>query len=414
MRPGTTADHRTGARLVLATGVLLGVAYLVHLATARPHMLGVNFRVYHVAAQTALAGESLYAVTPPGLPAYRYLYPPVTVLAFVPYAPLGWRVGFAVHTLVTVGVAVATGLLLVRVVESRGVRLARLDRALVVGWVVVGIHAVASLFFGQVNHHLLALLAVGFVAVEHGELPGGGWPHGETISGVAFALAALVKLFPALAGVWLLRRRAWRAVAAATATGLAGLLVGVLAFGVDAHRAYVREALVPRQEHATFAGGLDPGATYVTLRRPISVLLPNVDPALYGPLAVAVLAPVVGYLYLDVDDPVDRLVAFFATVAAMVLVVPSLLLYVLFLSAALVPLLYLLEGRRARRLFVAGALVACIPFAGPRVVAPLAVVLPEAATGVLADLLALGTPPLWGIGLMLAGCVAYRRGRRLT
>ena len=412
MRQDTGTDPRTGARAVLATGVLLGVAVLVHLATNRPEMLGVNFRVYHAAAQAALAGGDLYTTTPPGLPAYRYLYPPVTVLAFVPYAPLGWQAGFAVHTLVTVGIGIATALLLVRMVESRGIELARLDRALVVGWVVVGIHAVASVFFGQVNHHLLALLVVGFAALERDERRGGEWRGGETLSGVAFALAALVKLFPALAGVWLLRRRAWRAAGAAVATGLSGLLVGVLAFGVDAHRAYVVEALVPRQKHAAFAGGLDPGATYVTLRRPISHLLPNVDPALYGPLAVALLAPVVGYLYLDVDGPVDRLVAFFATVAAMVLVVPSLLLYVLYLTVALVPLLYLLEGRRARQLFVAGALVACVPFAGPRVVEPLASApLPEGVLAGLSVLLTFGTPPLWGIGLMLAGCVAYRRRR---
>lgn len=379
MRPDATVDPRTGARAVLGVGILLGVGLLGYMSVTKPHLLGVNFRVYRVAAQAAIAGENLYAVAPEGLPAYRYLYPPVTVVAFLPFAPLGWQVGFAVHALVTVGIGVATAVLLVRVVKAGGVRLAPLDRALVVGWVVLGVHAVPSLFYGQVNHHLLALLAVGFVRLERGD---------GRASGVAFALAALVKLFPALAGVWLLRRRAWRAVGAATATGLAGLLVGVAAFGVDAHRAYVVEALVPRQKHALFAGGLDPGATYVTLRRPISHLLPTVDPALYGPLAVAVIAPVVGYLYLDVDDATDRLVAIFGTVAAMVLAVPSLLLYVLYLAFPLVPLLYLLEGRRARRLFVAGALLASVPFTGQRVLEVLAVApVPDAVTSGLSTVL---------------------------
>jgi hypothetical protein len=403
MRPDAATDPRTGARVVLGAGILFGVALLGYMAATRLDLLGVNFRVYRVAAGAALAGENLYAVTPEGLPAYRYLYPPVTVLAFVPFALVSWHVGFALHALVTVGIGVATAVLLVRVVESQGVRLTRLDRALVVGWVVLGVHAVPSLFFGQVNHHLLALLALGFVALERGD----GWT-----SGAAFALATLVKLFPALVGVWLVRRRDRRAVGAATATGLAGLLVGVLAFGVDAHRAYVVEALVPRQKHTLFAGGLDPGATYVTLRRPLSHLLPTIDPALYGPLAVAVLVPIVGYLYLDVDGYVDRLVAIFGTVAAMVLVVPSLLLYVLYLTFPLVPLLYLLEGRRARRLFVAGALVAGVPFTGERVLEVVAVApVPEGATVALSELLTFGTPPLYGIALMLAGCMAYRKGQ---
>lgn len=399
-----------GVRLVLGAGVLVGLAVLAQMALARPHMLGANFRVYHVAARAAVAGENLYLVAPDEFAQFRYLYPPVTVLAFVPFALVSWQVGFALHTLGTLAVAVATAVLLVRFLERRGVVLSRFDRLLVAGWLLLGVHAVPSLFFGQINHHLLALLALGFVSLERGE---------EAPAGAAFALGALVKLFPALAGVWLLRRRAWRAIGAAVASGVGLLSVGVLAFGVGAHRAYVVEAILPRREHDKFAGGLDPGAAYVTLRRPVSHLFPALDPGLYGPLAVAVLAPVVAYLYLDVDEPTDRLVAIFGTVAAMVLVVPSLMLYVLYLTFPMIPLLYLLDGRTPRRLFVGGALLANFSFTGGGAVETItALPLPSAVsstlTAVLSPALTFGTPPLYGIGLMLLGCVVYRRNGRRT
>ena len=407
MRLDATASPFTGARAVLGVGVLFGVALLGHMALTRPHMLGVNFRVYHVAARAAIAGENLYLVAPEGFAHFRYLYPPVTVLAFVPFTLGSWQVGFALHTLVELALGVVTGVLLVRVVEDHGIELQWIDRALIVGWLLLGVHAIPSIFYGQINHHLLALLTVGFVSLERGE---------QTRSGIAFAFAALFKLFPVLVGVWLLRRRALGAVAAAVGTGVSLLAVGVVAFGVDANRAYVVEALLPRREHATFAGGLDPGAAYLTLQRPISHLFPSLDPGLYGPIAFAVVAPIVSYLYLDVDGPIDRLVAIFGTVAAMVLVVPSLLLYAFYLTFPLVPLLYLLEGRRTRMLFVAGALVACVPLTGDRVTEALAVVpLPSAISSGLASVLkavlTFGTPPLWGIGLMLAGCIVYRRKR---
>lgn len=387
----------------LAAGVLFGVAYLAFVAADEPWRFGMNFRVYRVAADAALAGENFYAVAPAGLPAYTYLYPPVTVLAVLPYALVDWPVGYAVHTLATLGVGGALAALLVRVVERHGPTLSRLDRALVAGFVLFSVHSMPSLVFGQINHWMALALALGFLWLEAGA---------ERRAGVAFGLAALPKAFPAMVGVWLLRQRAVTAVAAALATGGGLLLAGLPVFGLEAHRRYVFDALLPRRATDAFAGGLDPAAPYVTIRRPLSVLLP-VEGAALAAVAALVLLPMLALLYRDVEAREDRLVAVFGTVAAMFLFLPSYPVYYVLLYYPLVPLLYLLDGP-GRAPFVAGATLATLTLRIEHVERILSTVAPGATEPVVAALrpaFTLATPQLCGVLLMVAGCLVHARER---
>lgn len=57
-------ERRLGPRAVLASGVFLGLAQLAYYLLARPAAVGLDFRVYHVAARTAVAGGDIYAVSP--------------------------------------------------------------------------------------------------------------------------------------------------------------------------------------------------------------------------------------------------------------------------------------------------------------------------------------------------------------
>ncbi|MFW5903484.1 MAG: glycosyltransferase family 87 protein, partial [Halolamina sp.] len=354
---------RRDARLVLATGILFGAVALGHFWTARRGMLAINFEVYYHAGRAVLSADGgttgqalvsagdLYAVTPPDHPAYRYLYPPIAVIAFLPFALFKspWP-GFVVLTAVQIGVGLALARLLWRFVAARGVRLDRIDRALIAGFVVGSSFVVPSLFFGNVNLLLAVGVAAAVVWVERDR---------DAAAGVALALASLPKVFPAAVGAWFLLRRSWRAAAASVATGAGLAVASVVLFGVDLHRTYLQRGLLSRVDPSRYAGGMDPNLPYATIRRPLSILLPDADPTVLAVLAFGLLAPAVVALLWDPDGPVDRLVAVHGLLVGLLLALPSYFVYYVLLYVSLIPLLYLLDGP-GRTPFVAGALLATV------------------------------------------------------
>jgi hypothetical protein len=401
-------DHRQGrtsARVVLLVGILLGLGNLLYVLLASSGHVAIDYVVYHLAGDVALEGGNFYAAVPEGLADYfHYVYPPVTVLGFVPLSLLGgWQIGFAAHTLLTVIAGLAGAWIIVQYVERvSGGSLPWVDRGLIAAFVVVSVHSIPSLVFGQVNHHLVATLALGFVALDRDR---------EILAGTAFGLAAFVKVFPAAVGLWLLRRRAWKSIAAAVGTAVVGFALGLAVFGPDISIAYVESAILPRFSPDGFAGGLDPEATYLTIRRPISVLLPSVDPSLYGLVALVVLAPPIAYLYRTIEDREDRLVSIMGTMAAILIFFPSFPIYFVVLYFPLIPLLYLLESGRARQLLVAGALIASIAIRWDdvEVVLTAADLSRSAIATVLEPAFTFATPGLVGVLLILAGCLVHRR-----
>lgn len=395
-------------RLVLAVGVLLGAVYLGYTLAVKP-AFAVNFRVYRVAARAALAGESFYGVVPAGLSeGYTYLYPPATVFAFLPFAPLAAEIGYLLFTALNVAVGLALARLLVGYVDAHRERsLPTLDRALVAAFVLGSSLSLPSLVYGNVNLVLALLSAVGFLALERVDAGRGG-ARAERLAGAALALVGLVKVFPALFGLWPLRQRRARAVTAALATGVAALVIGALVFGVDAHAEYATRVLLPRLERNAFVGGLDPGAPYVTVRRPLSVL--GVPPPLLTPLAAALLATPLAALYRGPLDREGRLFAVLGTVVAAVAFVPSYPLYLAFGYFPLVPLLYLLDPSPARALLSWGtvAMTLAVQFDD---VARLAgtVGAPPSTVAALRPALSVATPPLVGVALVLAAGAVYGR-----
>ncbi len=395
---------------------------LVAMAADRSHMLAANFEVYRVAAEAAIAGEDVYAVAPERFPDFYYLYPPITLVPFLPFAVVGLWPGFVVHTAIEVGLGLTFAGLLVRRIE-RHRPLARLDRLLIAAFVVGSIHTVPSLVYGQINLRMALLVGLGLYLLEAatGDVAdanpsGGSADRTETLAGVALGGAALLKVFPAAIGLWLLRLRAWRGIAGAIGTGLGGLALGALLFGRDRTRAFFLEALLPRRDGEAFAGGLDPMATYVTIRRPLSQV-PAIDPALLSVLAALVLAIPLGYVYTRVETLTDRLVAAHATLIAVFVYFPSYPLYYVLLFGTLVPALYLVADRVARRLLVAGALLANVVLMGPTLASlsaalPAAIGEPVFAVGIA--LLSVATPVLAGSLVMLAGCVVHRYRRDRT
>ncbi|MFC3478391.1 glycosyltransferase family 87 protein [Halobacterium litoreum] len=388
-------------RAVLAVAALAGVPSTVLFALRNPGQVGFATDVYYAAARAALAGRDFYAVNPVGDATFQY--PPAVVAAFYPHALLGDpALALALQTLVNLAALVGLAALVVRTAERGTGSLARVDRALLVAFVFLAGPVGVNLVMGQVNPVLALGLAGGAVALERGR---------DRASGAALGATAAVKLFPALVGVWLCRRRAWRAIAAATATGVGAILAGVLLFGPGATETYVAETLSGELSVASFPDGPDPTAPFVTVRRQLTYLAPSLSGTALLAAGLAVVAPVYAGVNRVVADPESRLVALQGTLTATLLVFPLEPFYVVLAVFPLAPLLYRLDPGTPRTLLLAGTLLVSVPVLYESVVtltAPLPGGISSAIRGVSRDAFAFVLPPTIGAWLVLAGCLLYQ------
>lgn len=390
-----------GPRLVLLAGILAGVTNTVLFPLRNPGQVALASDVYYYAARAAIHGADIYAVNPVGDTGLRY--PPLVVAAFLPHGLLGDpSLAFALQTLLNLAALAALAHLAVRTVERGGVDLPRTDRVLFVAFVFLVGPVGVNLVMGQVNPLLATGIAGGAVLAER---------EREWASGLLFGLAALVKLFPALVGVWLLRRRAWRAIAAATATGLLGLAAGLLVFGVGTTETYVTSTLASEASVASFADGADHTAPYATVRRQVAFLVPGLpsDWLLVG--SAVVLAPVYAGVNRVVADTRTRLVALLGTLLATLVLLPLEPFYVVLALFPLLPLLYLLEPGTPRTLLLAGAVLLLLPVTWQSVTTVTAVLPVGVAASVesaVSAAFAFVLPPTVGTYLALAGCLLFQ------
>lgn len=389
---------KRGPRVVLALCVLAGIPNTVLFPLRNPQQVGLATDVYYYSARAAMAGTDVYAVNPLGDTGFRY--PPVVVLGFVPHGLLGDpTLALALQTLLNLAALGGIAALAVWTIERGGVDLARIDRVLVWAFVFLVGPVGVNLVMGQVNPLLAAGLAAGAVLLIRGR---------ERAGGVAFGLVALVKLFPALVGVWLLRQRAWRAIAAATATGLLGIAASVLVFGPGTLETYLTETLAHETSVASFADGPDHTAPYVTVRRQLTAVFPGIPADWLLPLSAAVLAPVFVGVNRVVDSLLTRLVALQGTLLATLVMFPLEPFYIVLAFFPLAPLLYLLDPGRVRQAFLVGTLLVAIPATWSSTV-PMIAVLPggvaEVVRGLARPMFGFVLPPTVGIWLLLAGCL---------
>jgi hypothetical protein len=207
---------------------------------------------------------------------------PFSALLFVPLtglAPLA-----AKHVWLVLNLAF---LCLVAWLLRRLTRLSLLHAALLMLLTVVPLQT--SFMFGQ--QHLLVLLLLTLAA----------WCHvreKDATAGALLAVAAAIKIYPALFGLYFLVKRRWRAASALALTGICLFAVALIVFGAETVRVYVTEVL-PR---ALAGEGNDPyyagfNTPTVVLRR-LFIEEPDLNPhpALHAPLAFALLSPLVATL----------------------------------------------------------------------------------------------------------------------
>jgi hypothetical protein len=196
--------------------------------------IGFNdFGVYAGAVDRWTGGQVLYTQTEAGGYHGSYLYPPVTVLAFYPFATLGFKTGAVVLGGLSV-VVLWVGL--EAVASALGSDLRLWERFVLLG-MLVGFQPVLRDFkWAQISTGLTALLCFAFYAQERGATDAGraGFRYA---SGALTTVASAFKLFFAPAGAHLLRDRRRFAGAIATAAVLGALSLAL--FGLEVHRTYL-------------------------------------------------------------------------------------------------------------------------------------------------------------------------------
>ncbi len=182
------------ARLVLFAGAVVGV--LIGIGATYGHLTRdplVDVRAYYDAGARLNAGQPLYPTGADTNAAEFYRYPPLLAIVFRPLALLPYE---TVAPLWGLAMLAAFGLTIRRIGTGPNTRLAIAILALPVGW---------SLAIGQAQVLVTLLLTFGTPA--------------------AVALAAHLKLLPALVGLYWLGRRDWRAVGWLVAWGVAILVL---------------------------------------------------------------------------------------------------------------------------------------------------------------------------------------------
>lgn len=395
------SPSRRGIWALLVFGCLAGLSTYIVTPLEQPEQVMLASDVYRHAVQSWLAGDGLYGVHPSGRPGYTFLYPPLAVFAFLPHAIVpSAGAAFVLQTVLNVAAAVGTAIVIVRALERRDVRIDRRDQALIAAFMLLSSYSAIQFLNGQVNLWLALAIAVGFEAIDRDRSHAGG---------TAFALAALLKVFPAALGLWLLRLRATRALGAALATGIGGLLIGAALLGPDLTATYLGDVLLGRFEGATYAAPPTPDDNVDGIHRQLATVWPA-GMAYHTPAGLAILAPLLVIALTDVHTQLRRDIAGLATLVATLLFLPLQPLYFPLVAYSVVVLLYTLPSGIERRLFLLGTALTFVHVDQASVDLGLRVLaIPEPVAGGIGDLTAglfsFVLPPTAGLWILLFTCV---------
>lgn len=352
-----------------------------------------DMSAYRSAVYNWKGGESLYVRDDAGGFHGSYLYPPVYVLVFWPFAQLGFEQSGIAWNVVSVALLWVG---LQAVIAAYEVRLAWYERGLLL-WAILGFQPVVlSIRIAQTSVFLAGLVSVALAALLYAERHDGG-DAAQYASGVVTAVAGTVKLIYAPLGAHLLVDR--RRFAAAVTTGLALLGLGLAVFGIDAHWGYLE----------VLQWGKGWGES-----RPPSLWLPGYYRPLYMlgslvvPVQIAIAAVVAGLSWGATDEGIDDVVFAFGA-ASVPLVAPRAytLDLAIFLPVVVVLLATELDREDGRPLVaVVGLWLAAIHAYGLYAVVE---VLPDRLPGgeVLLEYAAWLQPGLWAT-LLLVGLAGYR------
>lgn len=182
----------------------------------------IDVFVYRGGVEAMLAGRPLYE--PVFGPLY-FVYPPFAALLFAPMALLNDTILSIVMITINMMLVIWTIGVISREARGAGSVITRgAAAALGLGFTLLLVPLADTLWLGQINIVLMALVVADLVAVHRGRR----W------AGVLIGIAAGIKLTPLLFVVLLLWSRRWRAALIALGTFAATVLIGFIALPRDA------------------------------------------------------------------------------------------------------------------------------------------------------------------------------------
>jgi len=374
--------------LSLIIGIALGFIALLYQSTVSSVTVGADFRAYNTAAESVLSGGPLYGTSPTGLKAHSFLYFPLVIIPFILSAPLpGWFPAYVLFTAFKIALLLWFGVLLLSRLRTHGLATENRYTVLLPGYVLLSVHSLPNLFIGQVNALLGALVGIGLLQFTNRQ---------DRRAGVNHAIAAVVKPYIAAIGVLYLRYRRAAAVKAAIATGLVVIASSIVLFGIETHEVFISQLLSRGAATPTLSNSLW-GFERVggTLFSPGSTLQTAFS------ISVAALLVVAGTIVSDKSAPDWRFI--FIVVSAILLAVPS---YIIYFPLVYAPLLMAAFMTRYRTAFAVGFFIAQFAFSYPNVIAVAHILGTEDIMRPLGSLLfRIATPLTIGLTLCIFVCL---------
>ncbi len=253
MPPGETSPRwlTPGRLLTILLGTivvtLIPLLYLNLLSSVlgdleRKEWGGADFTAYYTAARLIRVGRSPYDEAAFGAEAQSlgfrndrpYIYPPLLAIGVTPLTLLPPRQATTVWFLLNVTLL---GLCSIVVARTLGFQTHRLAVVSLLLAALTFYPAVFSVFVGQANVLLLALLVLAWYGTRHGS---------EVLAGVAIGAASLIKVFPFCLALYFLWKGRYRSFLSAVAAMVILTAFSIAVVGLEPHLIYV-ESTLPTQ-----------------------------------------------------------------------------------------------------------------------------------------------------------------------
>jgi hypothetical protein len=387
------SSRRERTRIGIFLGVLGGILTAIFFALLRPDP-PITFDVFYYAAKQSMSGRVVYE-TGYGL----WTYTPASLLYFYPYAILfDFETALIVHRVISAIVSVLYGIALVKFIDTH-TSTERIDRIAIFSFSIASVYPVVNVINGSFVGIFATMLGLGWLLMESKRDYGGG----------LWALASIVKGYPAFWGAYMIRVRNWRAIFAAVVTGLSATAIGLLVFGIDAYSRFFSVAGTSRVRYEMFRGGASPDNEAVTPLRALGQLFPNVDPSFWTPviLIVVVCITLAVYYTVPADSLNNRATLLLVTILGVWFIMPTsqdLDMYIIY--APLLVLLFIEREQWVQLSYVLGTVIMSFNFGRTelRTVSELFGI-SDFVMLIGEPVLSFATMPMWGLLTLYLGCI---------
>jgi hypothetical protein len=387
----SNSQQRT--RIGLFLGVFGGILTAAFFTLLRPNP-PITFDVFYYAAKQSMSGPIVYE-TEYGL----WTYTPASLLYFYPYAILlDFNSALLFHRVISMIITILYGAALTNFIHAH-TSTKRIDRVAVFLFSIASVYPVVNIINGSFVGIFSAFLGLGWLLME----------SKRNYGGALWALASIVKGYPAFWGAYMIRVRNWRAILAAAGAGIGSTVVGVFVFGIDAYFRFFTVAGESRVRYEMFRGGASPDNEAVTPLRALSQLFPNIDPSLWTPLIFVVVSciTILVYYTISTDSLNNRATLLLVTILSVWFIMPTsqdLDTYIIY--APLLTLLFLERNQWVQSLYVLGTIIISYNFgrAELRAVSEL-LGISDLVMLIGEPVLSFATMPMWGLLTLYVGCI---------